>query len=278
MVVMTTIIVMSALEKEIQPVRKRFPGKLLQSGGLDIMHYHDGKNHIFSAFGGMGLTNCAAAAQTLILIARAHADSAPDALLFTGIAGNLNARLGFGDIVLGGTTVYEECDRAIIAEDAPYMESFPGSERLINLALGVVRSHSMTAVANNADTADAASAMYTEEGIRIPSDDLKNYSSNLSDHRFTVGTIASSNIFSTDPAVLSDFISQDGADAEEMEGAAVVHVCYKNEIESLIIRSNSNDCGEAYEELNNHKDAMITAAGLAAQVACELADKLLAEE
>ena len=55
-------------------------------------------------------------------------------------------------------------------------------------------------------------------------------------------------------------------------------MCYKNDIECLIIRSNSNDCGEAYEELNNHKDAMITAAGLAAQVACELADKLLAEE
>ncbi|WP_418968857.1 nucleosidase [Alloscardovia omnicolens] len=264
---------MLLLEKLCQ-FRNALPVRSSMKVDLTLCIMLTAMDHVFSAYGGMGMTNSAAAAQTMLCVARQSA-SQPDALLFTGIAGNLNARLGFGDIVLGQTMVYEECDTAIIAEDPPYMEKFTATPQLLDCAVNIMREWGMREVVNNENIPQAAGLMYTPHGIRAVSQDQKNYSPNVADHQFTVGTIASSNLFSTDPQVLSRIISQDYADAEEMEGAAVAHVCAKNGVDNLIIRANSNDCGEAYEALDNREDDLNTSARIAALVTLGVAEKLL---
>ncbi|MFD0705329.1 5'-methylthioadenosine/S-adenosylhomocysteine nucleosidase [Alloscardovia venturai] len=276
---MTTIAILSALPREIALVQDAYPGTVINEGGLDIMHYHNGDNHVFSAFGGMGTTNIAAAAQALLTVA-SFTSTTPQALLFTGIAGNLNARLGFGDIVLARSLVYEQTDTAIIAQDPPYMESFSSTEKLLNEAAQILRSRGVSEVASNevfndSGSESAARAMYTADGIRSVTPDIDNHSEALNNHRFVIGTVATSNLFSTDAATLTGIISDDNADAEEMEGAAVAHVAAKNGVDVLITRAISNDCGESYEQLDGREDDLNVAARLAAQVTIAVADTLL---
>ena len=63
--------------------------------------------------GGMGLVNAAATTQFLIDLVH------PEAVIFSGIAGNLNKSLHINDIVLGKTLRYLDTDIALIAESAP---------------------------------------------------------------------------------------------------------------------------------------------------------------
>ncbi|OZG53681.1 phosphorylase family protein [Alloscardovia macacae] len=272
---MSTVVILSALPREIALIQETYPGDVLHEGGLDIMHHQDGDVHIFSTFGGMGTTNIAAAAQTLLTVARYEVGAPADALIFTGIAGNLNARLGFGDIALAETLVYEDTDTGIIAEDPPYRETFGSTPELLALAERVARDAGMTFVENNASVLGASGLMYTPSGIREVPSDIDDHTQNLAAHRYTVGTVATSNLFSTEPSVLTRIIDEDHADAEEMEGAAVSHVCYKNDIPHVIIRSMSNDCGESYEALDGRENDLNTSARLAAQVALGVVAELV---
>ncbi|WP_165496180.1 5'-methylthioadenosine/S-adenosylhomocysteine nucleosidase [Alloscardovia theropitheci] len=274
---MTTIAILSALPREIALIQETYPGEVLHEGGLDIVHHisENTKTHIFSAFGGMGTTNIAAATQTLITVARYITHSAVDALFFNGIAGNLNAHLGFGDILLCEKLVYEETDSDIIAEDKPYMKTFASTPKLLALAEEFLIEQGTTKIRNNASIHNAAQLMYTEQGIRLAPAEIDNHTDNLSTHRFTVGTVATSNLFSTEPDILTQIITRDHADAEEMEGAAVSHVCHKNGVPHLVIRSMSNDCGEPYEQLDSREDDLNTSARLAAKVTIGVVEKIL---
>ncbi|WP_018143103.1 5'-methylthioadenosine/S-adenosylhomocysteine nucleosidase family protein [Alloscardovia criceti] len=275
---MKTIAILSALPREIALIQERFPGSVVREGGLNIMHHVAGDVHIFSAYGGMGTTNIAAATQTLITVARFLA-STPEALIFTGIAGNLNARLGFADVVLAQKLVYEETDTQIIAEDPPYQEVFGSTPRLVQFAQEFVQNHGMTAVENNASTPQAAEKMYpsvdSEQTIRAVPQELDAHTEDLAAHRFTVGTVATSNLFSTDYETLTRIITEDHADAEEMEGAAVSHVCMKNGIDHLVIRALSNDCGEAYEDLDQRQVDLNISARVAAHIAVGVVEKIV---
>lgn len=66
---------------------------------------------------------------------------APDAPIVSGIAGSLNPELGVGDIVLGETLSCLECSRSVIAECAPYAESFHSDEALVDAATKALRKH-----------------------------------------------------------------------------------------------------------------------------------------
>lgn len=268
---MITIAILSALRREIKPVQAVFPGEIIHEGGMDIVHHVDNARgiEVYSAWGGMGMTNSAAATQALLTVAH------PDALFFTGIAGNLNANLTVGDVVLGQRMTYEETDTTIIAEDAPFTQEFASDPQLIAYAQEILDDAGAARVEANSMYSDAASRMYgrgegyTPQGIRCDNkgegmSDISKLS--LTDCRYCVGSITSSNLFSTDPQVLSEIIEQRHADAEEMEGTAVVHVCAKNRVPAVVVRSVSNDCGEPYDELDSKELELNVSAFMAASV------------
>lgn len=207
--------------------------------------------HLVAATAGMGMTNMAGAVQFLI-------DSfSPDALVLTGIAGSLNPSLGCGDIVVGETLSCLEADRAIIAECAPYTEDFHSDAALVQAAERILRNEGFAA-------RPAVSALSEEALSELPFGTTEEHSP-----RYVIGTIGSSNLFSTDPDILLSQRHDYRADCEEMEGAAAAQLCARADVPFLAIRSMSNVCGEAYGDLNGAEERMDRTARLACRIALE---------
>lgn len=158
--------------------------------------------------GGMGLVNAAATTQFLIDLVH------PEAVIFSGIAGNLNKALHVNDIVLGGTLRYLDTDMRLVGQWKP---GTPDRQ--------VTEFHS------NPRLLDAADAALDEMGIT-----------------HITGTIASGNYFVDTPEQVEAVIAATGADAVEMEGTAVAHVAARNDVPALVIRALSDNADTDYEE------------------------------
>ncbi|MGN8819952.1 5'-methylthioadenosine/S-adenosylhomocysteine nucleosidase family protein [Atopobiaceae bacterium HCP3S3_A4] len=203
---------------------------------------------LVAATSGMGMTNMAGCVQFLI-------DSfEPDALILSGIAGSLNPELGIGDIVLGETLSCLECSASVIAECAPYTESFHSDEALIGAAMKALRKRGFAV-----RPAVSAFAARSLEELPFGTDEKHG-------PRCCTGTILSSNLFTTAPDLLHEHRRTLLGDCEEMEGAAAAQLCARADIPFLAVRSISNVCGEAYSELNDAGARMDATARLAAKV------------
>lgn len=160
------------------------------------------KIRVAAAVSGMGTVNAACAAQCLI------DKYSPDAVILSGIAGNLNKNLRINDIVLGKTMKYLDSDMRLIAQSAPFSEEFHADTHLLSLAEKVLDSR----------------------GI--------NYVS---------GIIATGDRFIDDKEEAAKIREETGADAVEMEGAAICHAAARNGIPSLVIRVMSDNADVQYE-------------------------------
>lgn len=162
---------------------------------------------VVATVGGMGLVNAAATTQRLIDGYR------PDAVIFTGIAGNLNPNLHVNDVVLGGTLRYLDTDMRLVGQWKPGTEAEP-----------VTEFHSddhLLAIAGEA----------------------------LDDMGIThiTGIIATGNYFVEGDELTRKVVHDTGADAVEMEGAAVAHVAARNDVPALVIRALSDNADTEYE-------------------------------
>ena len=163
---------------------------------------------VAATVGGMGLVNAAATTQRLI------DRYEPEAVIFSGIAGNLNKDLHVNDVVLGGTLRYSDADMRLVGQWAPGTPDEPVAEFHSDPRLLAV--------------ADAA---LTDAGIR-----------------HITGVIASCDKFIDDPEKIAAVVAATGADATEMEGAAVLHVAARNGVPGLVIRALSDNADTDYEE------------------------------
>ena len=157
---------------------------------------------VVATVGGMGLVNAAATTQYLIDRYR------PDAVVFSGIAGNLNENLHIDDVVLGGTLRYLDSDMDLIAQWQPGTREFHSDPHLLDVADSVLATLGITHI---------------------------------------IGIIASGNHFVDTPEKIALVRSQTGADAVEMEGAAVLHVAARNTTPALVIRALSDNADTDYE-------------------------------
>ncbi|NMN00194.1 5'-methylthioadenosine nucleosidase [Bifidobacterium sp. DSM 109958] len=210
---MTTIAVIGALTEEVALIAKSLRNVSHdRAASLDVsvgtLTGRDGAEiRVAATVGGMGLVNAAATAQHLI-------DAyAPDAIIFSGIAGNLNRDLHINDVVLGGTLRYLDTDMRLVGQWTPGTEDAPVEE-----------FHSDPHLLQVADEALA------EAGI----------------HHIT-GIIASGNYFVDTPEKVNEVVVRTGADAVEMEGAAVAHVAARNGVPALVIRALSDNADTDYE-------------------------------
>ena len=130
---MATIAIIGALEKEIMQIKEelsdvceaREAGLTVVSGGLDGLT-------VVATTAGMGTVNAAAATQHLI------SKYAPQAVVFSGIAGGLNPKLHLDDVVIGKRLRYLDTDTALIAESAPGLEEFGSTPALVDIAVDVL--------------------------------------------------------------------------------------------------------------------------------------------
>lgn len=211
---MKTVAIIGALDEEVALIAKSLTHVThTAKGSLDIVSgtvdsFGSDVIKVAATVGGMGLVNAAATTQLLI------DEFAPDAVIFTGIAGNLNTHLHINDVVLGGTLRYLDTDMRLVGQWKPGteqqpVEEFHSDDRLLSLADQALSDMGVTHI---------------------------------------IGIIASGNYFVDTPAQIAKVIHDTGADAVEMEGASVAHVAARNEVPALVIRALSDNADTDYEE------------------------------
>ena len=100
---MSTIAIIGAMDEEVANIASALSDiTVTEEAGVSVtrgtIETDKGTRvNVASTVGGMGTVNIAATTQHLI-----DADQ-PDAVIFSGIAGNLNTNLHINDVVLGGT-------------------------------------------------------------------------------------------------------------------------------------------------------------------------------
>ena len=170
---------------------------------------------------GIGKVN--AAMVTALLISH----FGPSEVIFTGVAGGLNPELAPGDIVIGSKVAYhdygfmgpdgfrrEATANPITGDDNPRF--FAAEQRLVDAA-------------NRAASVVQLSEVTTSQGTRRPN--------------IIVGVIATGDMFVSSPSKAREIRESLGADAVEMEGAAVAQVCSELGVPFLVIRSISDRAG-----------------------------------
>lgn len=215
---MPTIAIIGALEKEVAQIKEELNGAhVSQEAGLSVVSGELNGLSVVATTAGMGTVNAAGATQHLI------SRYAPQAVVFSGIAGGLNSKLHINDVVIGKCLRYLDTDTALIAESAPELEEFASTPALVDIATTVLAEHGFI----DAYASDSAAEK---------------------DHKqFLVGTIATGDRFVTGDAMRSAAIEATHADCVEMEGAAIAHIAAKNGVDCLVLRAISDNCDEAYD-------------------------------
>ena len=151
---------------------------------------------------GIGKVNAAICTQMLA----EHFDV--DLVIKTGIAGSLDAAIDMGDMVISTDAVQHDMDTSIFGDpigQVPRMDTF----------------------------AFPADAQLVEKAVRA------NQEANPDIHTFT-GRIASGDQFISSQEVKERIVTLFGAKCAEMEGAAIAHGAYLNQIPCVIVRAISD--------------------------------------
>lgn len=210
---MTTVAIIGAMDEEVALIARALDDVTrTEAASLTVtrgtLAAADGSRvTVVATVGGMGLVNIAATTQHLI------DDCHPDAVIFSGIAGNLNKSLHINDVVLGGTLRYLDTDMRLVGQWKP---GTPDHQ--------VMEFHS------DPHLLEVADAVLDDMGIT-----------------HITGVIASGNYFVDTPEQGAAVIEATGADVVEMEGAAVVHVAARNDVPALVIRALSDNADTDYE-------------------------------
>lgn len=137
---------------------------------------------------------------------------APTAVIFSGIAGNLTTTLDINDVVIGGTLRYLDSDMRLISQAPPQLSEYHSDPNLVRMAEQALDEHSV---------------------------------------RYKVGVIATGNYFVDSQQKRDKVRQQTGADAVEMEGAAVAQISAKNRVPFLVIRALSDNTTTKYESFRH---------------------------
>ena len=151
---------------------------------------------------GIGKVNAGLCAQILVDVFNVNR------LINTGIAGSLKAEIDIGDIVISSDAVQHDMDTSIFGDpigQVPRMDTF----------------------------AFPTDAQLVEKAVRA------NQEANPDIHTFT-GRIASGDQFISSQEVKERIVTLFGAKCAEMEGAAIAHGAYLNQIPCVIVRAISD--------------------------------------
>ncbi len=199
-----TIGILGAMPEEIKNTYEELQNKSEEKLGGNTFYKGTmcGKNIVLCC-AGMGKVNAAAAAQLLIT------NFGANAILFSGIAGNMTSKITVGDVVLGKTVLYHDAQNDMICQAYPFLKEFKCDDTMLK----------------------AAQKACEDEGVN-----------------FIVGKIATGDVFVGDSATKKAIEAKCAPDCVEMEGAAVAHIAAKNDTPCLIVRAMSDDSDEKAHE------------------------------
>jgi adenosylhomocysteine nucleosidase len=197
-----TIGIIGAMEEEVTAIKNKMNvHDILKKAGMLFFVGEFSDSKLVVVESGIGKVNAAICAQILI------DDFKVERIINTGIAGGVNEKVNPGDIVISTELVYHDIDTSAFGDkvgQVPRMDvyAFPADDRLIKLA-------------------EACAEKITE-------------------HNVFQGRIISGDQFIANSEKIKELREVFGAYAVEMEGAAIGHACYVNNIPFVVIRSISD--------------------------------------
>jgi len=233
----STTAILGAFDKEVVILEEQLSDK--QEHKIEGIRFVTGKlkgRKVVIARTGIAKVNAAMTATLLIEHYK------PTEVIFTGIAGGINPDVRIGDVVIAEKTAQhdlgvlttagfknEGAKNPINGRINPVF--FPADERLLNLAQQAAEKVKLEKIDKRG-------------GGREP--------------KILKGVIITGDVFAATTAARIGFQKRLGADAVEMEGAAVAQICYQRQIPYLVIRGISDNADEnALEDV--HKFLQIAA-------------------
>lgn len=189
--------IMGALPQEIILIKKYL--KYTRTEVYASVEYTIGsfnKHTVVLCCAGMGKVNAASCTQVLITKYKV------EALAFNGIAGNVNAHLNIGDVVIGAELCYHDAQDDMLIQSAPFTTLYQSSLDLIH---AYIKACSQT---------------------NTP---------------YIVGKIATGDQFISDVMTKKYIVEKYAPDCVEMEGAAFAHVATRNDIPFIVVRAMSDN-------------------------------------
>ena len=207
---MSKIGIIGAMELEVAELKSKMTGiSITKKAGMEFYEGALEQKDVVVVRCGIGKTNAALCVQILSDIF--HVTH----VINTGIAGSLNAAFDIGDIVVSTDALYHDMDVTIFGYapgEVPGIgfQAFPADQRMIDLALEAC--------------SEANPGLHTAQG-RVVSGDQFISSGEIKDR------------------LITDF----HGDCTEMEGAAIAHAAYLNEIPFVVIRAISDKADDSAE-------------------------------
>ena len=207
---MTAIAIIGAMDEEVANIATALSNvTVTEEAGVKVTRGTLETNkgtavNVAATVGGMGTVNIAATTQHLI-----DADQ-PDAVIFSGIAGNMTSKIGIGDVVIGKTVLYHDAQLDMICQNPPFLKEYTGDPELIA----------------------AAEAACKAAGVKA-----------------LTGKIATGDLFVGDSETKAAIEAKCAPDCVEMEGAAVSQIAAKNDVPCVILRAMSDNADEDGHEV-----------------------------
>ncbi len=193
--------IIGAMDMEVAQLRSRMTDTVSETiSGIEFTRGTLEGQPAVVARCGVGKVFAALCAQTMIL------KYTPDCIINTGVGGTLSPELSIGDVAVSSTVVQYDMDTSPLGDP-----------------VGLVSGINIIHFPANETLRQSAVAVLTDMGLN---------------HR--IGTIATGDRFLCDPVVKAQLNRDFGAIACEMEGGAIAHVCYVNDVPFLILRAISD--------------------------------------
>jgi len=222
--------IIGAMELEVETLKASMNvSNTLKKAGMEFFEGTLQKTPVVIVRCGIGKVNAALCVQILADIFQVTH------IINTGIAGSLNAALDIGDIVISKDVIHHDMDVTIFGYapgEVPQLgvQAFPADTEMIRLA----------------------------EEAR---------SETIPDVKMVIGRIVSGDQFISSKEVKQRLIDTFHGDCTEMEGAAIAHGAYLNQIPFIIIRAISDKADDSaemdyptFERRAAHHCALLTAA------------------
>ncbi len=243
-------LVLGAMQSEITPIEKQLTDKHTQKiRGIKFITGSLAGRPIVLAKTGFGKVNAA------MVAALAVERFSPREVIFSGISGGLSERVKLGDVIIATKTAQH--DYGIVTdkgfEPKRVKDKATGQETLVFYPA----DPALLEAAQAAGQA-ALSPVQTPHGPRTPA--------------VFSGVVVTGDVFIASPAKKADLLATFGADAVEMEGAAVAAVCQKLSVPCLVIRGISDHADEKAQ--TTMEDMGKIAAESAAALTIELVKRL----
>ncbi len=193
--------IIGAMTVEIEGIRAKMTEKSEKIiSGVTYVSGRLGKNKVVTAVCGIGKVFAAICTQTMIL------EFKPDVIINTGVAGSLSPMLNVCDIAVASKVVQHDMDTSPLGDPKGLVSGinmiyFEADERASNLLAHIAADNGINTV---------------------------------------LGVIASGDQFIASKEGKQGIVSEFGAIACEMEGAAIGHVCYVNGVPFAVLRAISD--------------------------------------